>query len=749
MTGEHLLLEPGGHVLVVDDQPENLELVEELLSSAGYSLTLAGDGETALLRVAESEPDVIVLDVMMPRLDGFEVCRRLKADPRWRHVPVVMLTALSDVSSKVRGLEVGADDFLNKPVQRDELLTRVRALVRIQRLRRELDSAAEIILTLVRALEQGDPREAGHAERVAASAVATAVALGLPPQEVEAAARGAMLHDIGRLGIPDEVLRLPHQEREGHAVWQRHSKIGAEALRPLRSLRPALEVVRHHHERLDGSGYPDGLSGEAFRPAIEVVGLANLYDDLLRDQGLSPEDAAGAPARRGPARGRFRTATVEAFLGVGLGTLAEGTRRSFDPLSDLSATPATHRTGRILICDDSAANRELMTEMLTQAGHTVFEVSDGESVLPALVEHDPDLVVLDIRLPGVDGFTVCDWIKGNTETRLLPVLMVTAQSDARYRVRQAQVEADDILPSPVNRLEFLSRVRSLLRLKAYHRDLEGRQGVLVSLAALLEARDPYHQGHSVRVSDIARQMGRELGLGEEACEGLRVAGLLHDIGALAVPQRLFVQKEPLSVADRAAIRGHARTGAELVRSLKTVQGVLPLIRHHHERWDGSGYPEGLRGEDIPLGARMLGLADAFDALTSDRAYRPGALATLEDELRRGLWDPRAFAALEVCCSLVTLVRGPRGEAAAWAAGRWPRPGDPRALGAALAEGRCASARPGSLVPFRGPRCVGGRRWQRCRRDAQDAPVRGRALAGESVAARIILDQRSRTRDRVL
>jgi len=655
MTGEHLLLEPGGHVLVVDDQPENLELVEELLGSAGYSVTLAPDGETALLRVAESEPDVVVLDVMMPRLDGFEVCRRLKGDVRWRHVPVVMLTALSDVSSKVRGLEVGADDFLNKPVQRDELLTRVRALVRIQRLRRELDSAAAIIHTLVRALEEGDPREAGHAERVAAAAVATATALGLSPQEVEAAARGAMLHDIGRLGVPDEVLQLPHGERERHPAWRRHTSLAAEALRPLRSLRAALDVVRHHHERLDGSGWPDGLSGEAFRPAAEVVALANLHDDLLRDHGLSNEQAADH-LRQEAAAGRFRTASVEAFLGAGLAATREGGRRSFDPWSDLSATAATHRTGRILICDDSAANRELMTEMLSQAGHAVFEVADGESVLPALVEHDPDLVVLDVRLPGVDGFTVCDWIKSNTETRLLPVLMVTAQSDARYRVRQAQVEADDILPAPVNRLEFLSRVRSLLRLKAYHRDLEGRQGVLISLAALLESRDPFHQGHSVRVADIASQMGRELGLGEEACEGLRVAGLLHEIGALAVPQRLLVQREPLSLGDRAAIRQHARLGAELVRSLKTVQGVLPLIRHHHERWDGSGYPEGLRGEDIPVGARILGLADAYDALTSDRAYRPHvraaeALATLEDELRRGRWDPRAFMALDA------LVRG--------------------------------------------------------------------------------------------
>lgn len=651
MTGERALLEPGGHVLVVDDQPENLDLLEELLGSAGYRVTLAADGEQALAQVAREAPDTIVLDVMMPRLDGFDVCRRLKSDARTRLIPVVMLTALTDVSSKVRGLEVGADDFLNKPVQKDELLTRVRALVRIQRLRRELDSADEIILTLVHALESREAREIGHSERVAAAALATAVGLRLPARELEAVARGGMLHDIGKLALPEEQLAVADpQSPPADSAYRRHPDVGAQVLQPLRSLRACLDVVRHHHERLDGSGYPSGLSGEAFRPAIEVVALANLYDDLVHDLHLDA-DAAAARLWLEAAAGRFRFETVERFLGVGVAALSEGTRRAFSPWYDLRATPAAHRTGRVLVCDDTAANRELLSEMLTQDGHTVDTVEDGESVLPAILEHDPDLVVLDIRLPGLDGFTICDWIKRSPETRLLPVLMVTAQSEERHRVRRAQVEADDILHLPVNRLEFLARVRSLLRLKVYHRDLEDHQSVLLSLATLLEAKDPYHQGHSTRVGDIAAQLGRELGLSDEECEGLRVAGLLHDIGALSVPERLLNKPGPLDDAERATVRTHPGLGAELCASLKTVRTVLPLIRHHHERYNGAGYPDGLRGQEIPVGARVLGLADAYDALTSDRPHRQHvdalhALDLLARETADGLWDPTVLQALQ-------------------------------------------------------------------------------------------------------
>jgi len=650
MTGERALLEPGGHVLVVDDQPDNLDLLEELLSSAGYRVTRAKGGEEALGLVAREIPDTVVLDVMMPRLDGFEVCRRLKSDARTRLIPVVMLTALTDVSSKVRGLEAGADDFLNKPVQKDELLTRVRALVRIQRLRRELDSADEIILTLVQALESREAHEIGHAERVAAAALATAVGLDLPALQLEAVARGGMLHDIGKLGLALDLLAVsdPHAP-PADSPYRRHAELGAQALQPLRSLRACLDVVRHHHERLDGSGYPSGLSGDAFRPAIEVVALSNLYDDLRHDLRLEPE-AAAARLRAEAASGRFRAETVERFLGVGVAALSSGTREAVSPWHDLRTTPAAHRTGRVLVCDDTAANRELLAEILAQDGHQVHMVEDGESVLPAILEHDPDLVVLDIRLPDLDGFTICDWIKRSPETRLLPVLMVTAQAEERHRVRRAQVEADDILQLPVNRLEFLARVRSLLRLKVYHRDLEDQQSVLMSLATLLEAKDPHYQGHSTRVGDIGAQLGRELGLSDEQCEGLRVAGLLHDIGSLSVPERLLNQPGPLDEVQRATVRTHPELGADLCASLKTVRGVLPLVRHHHERFDGSGYPDGLRGEQIPIGARVLGLADSYDALTSDRPHRPHldalhALDLLARETSDGLWDPSVLQAL--------------------------------------------------------------------------------------------------------
>lgn len=649
MSTEQAWLESGGRVLVVDDQPANLELLEEILSSAGYTVEACADGESALRAVARQAPDTIVLDVMMPRLDGFEVCRRLKAAPGTRFIPVVMVTALSEVTARVRGLEAGADDFLGKPVQRDELLIRVRALVRIRRLRDELDSAESLILTLVRALEHGEPHETGHSERVATLAVSTAAALRLSPRDFEDVARGALLHDLGKLLLPDEAL-TPGQAPQLQAAWRLHPELGERVLRPLRSLAGCLDVVRHHHERRDGSGYPDGLRGDALRPAAELVALANAYDDLCHDEHMSPAEAAQALRAQAQA-GAFRTDFVEALLSVGvaaLGSTRDG--RVFDPWHDLAPLPEAQRSGRVLICDDTPANLELLQLQLEQDGHEVLALSEPEAVLATLFERNPDLVVLDVRMPGLDGFTLCDWIKSNPETHLLPVILVTARAEQHDRVRRSQVGADDILTLPLNRLEFLARVRSLLRLRDYVRDLEDHRAVLASLAGVLEAKNPYAHGHSVRIGELAAQLGARLGLSERECEQLRVAALLHDVGMLAVPEEVLSKPGRLEEREHALVRGHAARSEQLCAPLRSVRPLLPLIRHHHERFDGSGYPDGLAGLAIPIGARVLGLADAFDALTSERAYRrrlsaEEALGLLATETRQGRWDPQVYDAL--------------------------------------------------------------------------------------------------------
>ncbi len=649
MKGRQSLLVPGGRVLIVDDQEANLDVLEDVLVEAGYDVVKARDGEAALAAVMEQAPDCIVLDVMMPRLDGYEVCVRLKADTRTRFIPVVMLTALSGVEEKVRGLEVGADDFLNKPLRREELLSRIRSLLKIKRLREELETTENIIYAMVRALERKDPRAAGHSERVAAAAMAVAVALRLPAAEFEACGKGGLLHDIGMLGVSEEVLEATAPlSLEHEAQLGRHPALGEKILAPLASIAPSLEVVRHHHERLDGSGYPDGLSGDAFTRPAEIVAIANLYDDLLRVDGLDAAAAAGR-LREEAGLGRFHAEMVEAFLGAGVAALGKGPTSVSDPWRDLAPVPDVGHA-RILVCDDTPANREILQEILSAVGFSVTTVDSGEAVLPALAEQMPDLVLLDIRMPGLDGFEVCEWIKRNPETEFLPVVLVTAFGERRDRVRSTQVGADDYLTLPVNRLELVARVRSLLRLRTYYRDLEDHQAVLLSLASVIEAKDPYTQGHSARVGELAMRLAREIGLSPDACEDMRVAGLLHDIGKVGVPQRLINKPGHLTDDEFLTIMSHPANGEEICRRLRTVSSVLPLIRLHHERYDGKGYPDHLKGDEIPIGARVLGLADAFDALTSDRSYRKrvsrdDALAILARETVEGHWDPAVYAAL--------------------------------------------------------------------------------------------------------
>ncbi len=639
-----LLKARGGRMLAVDDQPENLELVAELLGAEGYEVTTASDGVAALEAVRAAPPDVIVLDIMMPRLDGIAACRQLKADPRYRYIPVVMLTALSEVGDKVRALEAGADDFLNKPVVAEELLTRVRSLLRIKRLRDELDTTESVMLALVQALDQKAPTMADHAQRCAWMAARLARRLGLPDAELDAISRAALLHDIGNIGAPDRVLASRHRLTESEERhYRQHPALGAQILAPLRSLSAAAGIIRHHHERLDGSGYPDGLAGRQFTIPIEIVAMVNHYDDLM---------ALGAPAAEGlraaAARGEFRREIAEAFLGHA--ALPPGGGSELPDWRSQLAPPGLARGGHVLVADDTRSNREMFEELLTGAGYWVSMVESGEALLKAVAARRPDLVLCDIRMPGVDGFAACRAIKSEPLTELLPVILVTARHEASDRRAGIAAGADDFLSLPINRHELQARVASLLRLKLYHEDLEDHRGVLLSLAAALEAKDPYTRGHSERVGTLSGRLARELGGDEAQCELLKIAGQLHDIGKIAVPEALLNKPGALDEKEFQQVMSHPVHGERLCKPLRSVRAALPLIRHHHERFNGSGYPDRLAGEKIPYGARVLAVADAFDALTSERSYRKTlgpreALDLMARETERGLWDPQVFGAM--------------------------------------------------------------------------------------------------------
>ncbi|MGA3292760.1 MAG: HD domain-containing phosphohydrolase [Candidatus Acidiferrales bacterium] len=304
---------------------------------------------------------------------------------------------------------------------------------------------------------------------------------------------------------------------------------------------------------------------------------------------------------------------------------------------------------RILIVDDEAGARVALATLLRREGYEVREATDGAAALAECASFRPDLILLDIVMPGMDGFEVCRRIKATPETHLTPVVLITGLSGTEDRIEGINADADDLLSKPIDFNELLARTRSLLRLKQFTDELENAESVLFTLAHAIEARDPYTRGHCERLAEMSALLGYKLGLSEENITALRRAGIVHDIGKVAVPDAILLKPGPLSADEAEVMRKHPVVGERICAPLRTFGLVLPIIRHHHEKHDGSGYPDGLRGGEIPLTAAILQLADVYDALTTDRPYRKAstqavALKIMEEEATLGWWDREMFDA---------------------------------------------------------------------------------------------------------
>jgi putative two-component system response regulator len=298
---------------------------------------------------------------------------------------------------------------------------------------------------------------------------------------------------------------------------------------------------------------------------------------------------------------------------------------------------------RVLVADDNEANRELLLELLTAEGYYVVLAANGSEALEQIRSGSIDLALLDVVMPRPTGFEICQSMKTSVETRLTPVVLLTSLNSENDKIRGIMCGADDFLTKPVNRHELLARVYSLLRLKQFTDELDNAENVLLSLALTIEAKDPYTEGHCDRLSKYSVALGNKLGLSDELLVALRRGGSIHDIGKLAVPERILLKPGPLDPEERRVMEQHTVVGERICAPLRSFRNVLPIIRHHHERWDGSGYPDGLKGEAIPLTARILQITDVYDALTTDRPYRralpaPEALAIMHAEASRGWWD---------------------------------------------------------------------------------------------------------------
>jgi putative two-component system response regulator len=272
-------------LLVVDDDPGVSGLLLHVLRAEGYDVEVARDGVEALESLRRRRPDLVLLDIDMPRMTGDEVCRRLKADPATRLVPVIIITAQADLPRRLDAWEYGADEFLSKPFQTKVVAARCRSLLRIKRLVEERDSAEAVVFALARAVEAKSPYTHGHAARVTRLVLTLAGQLGLTDADREVLRKGALLHDLGKISIPDAVLNKPNRlTAEEYAVVKEHPLRGAHIVAPLATVRDALPLIRWHHERPDGRGYPDGLRGEQIPLLVRMLSVADVYDSLASER---------------------------------------------------------------------------------------------------------------------------------------------------------------------------------------------------------------------------------------------------------------------------------------------------------------------------------------------------------------------------------------------------------------------------------------------------------------------------------
>jgi len=387
---------------------------------------------------------------------------------------------------------------------------------------------------------------------------------------------------------------------------------------PFDAATPAAVLLSHVTRPMPA---PEELRGEL---------SAHLEDVLRRALAKRPEDryasAATFVAALKPAAWVGRTAELPSVV-----------------LARPKMATRSQRSPVVLVVDDGQANRELIEACLAGVDCEVRTAEDGYAALRAIQASAPDLVLLDVQMPGMNGYEVCQRIKASPKFRLLPVVMITSLDRTSDRVKALEVGADDYMTKPVDRVELVARVRSALRLKRVYDSLDSAEQVIFALAAAVEAKDPYTEAHTQRVAEAAQRVGMRLGLSAADLDALYRGGLIHDIGKIGVPDSILLKPGPLDREEQMRMRMHPIIGENIVAPLHSGTELLPIIRHHHESFDGTGYPDGLSGNSIPRLARIVSVCDAYDALINDRPYRmrlslEDALSTLSNGA--GIqWDP--------------------------------------------------------------------------------------------------------------
>ena len=330
------------------------------------------------------------------------------------------------------------------------------------------------------------------------------------------------------------------------------------------------------------------------------------------------------------------------------------------PVSIYEEEPAAAGTGKILIVDSVTRRRQLLRSQISDLDSRIVEFSGVSEALAMISAHPVDLVLLAADALGIGAVGFCQSLRKTVATRFLPIFILSEVDNADLEVRVLEAGASEFLVSPLRTKAFRARVQTNLRHKAIVDTLDDSETVLFSLAKSVEDRDPDLSLHCQRLALMSAAMGVALKLPASEILALQRGGYLHDIGKVSIPDRVLFKAGPLTPEEWEIMKSHAIRGEKICSGIKSLAPVLPIIRNHHERWDGSGYPDGLKGEDIPLLARILQLADIYDALTTVRPYKPAftpedSMAIIWEETNKGWRDPQL---VEVFADILPMFHAP-------------------------------------------------------------------------------------------
>ncbi len=414
------------------------------------------------------------------------------------------------------------------------------------------------------------------------------------------------------------------------------------------------DVARAIRDNLPETGFAARLHSDLFvilHPQSTLQDTASLLKKISKDiQALSNDRlivSAGLscyPVQAASKEELFQAASKQ------LGRAKIG----IDKISYLKKYPAesnSQSTPCVLIVDDEERNVKLLEALLCPLGYKTLKATCGSDALKIVDRTDVDLILLDIMMPDINGYDVCRTLKNRDNSRLIPIIMVTALDDIEAKIKGIEAGADDFLTKPPNKIELLTRTRSLLKTKQLNEKLTSMEAVLSSLANVVEAKDAYTEEHLSRVARLAHELGRELNLSAKEIESLKIGGILHDIGKIAVPEKILNKPGQLTAKEWDLMKTHSHVGYKICLPLKKNLGLaLTVIRHHHDKLDGSGYPDGLKGQEIPAVARVMAVVDIYDALITDRPYRKAlsrekALFILREEAQSGKLDEKMVEVL--------------------------------------------------------------------------------------------------------